>query len=462
MSPAPPPTWSLRLHLALFVGALTLLGLALLLPHPAVEVAEDEQRRLAPAPELSWSTLESGAFAEAIEAYLADHFPARANFMAAHFWLKERRGRRDPRIALYEPSSSVDDDLPPIEAWAPSAELHEELDHLDPIIDLDVTEGIDDPDDPDEPLDPTSAHKEGGILIVDGRALQLFTGGPRGARAYASILNDYEAALRDRVRVYSIIVPTAQTFYLPQKYAHFSRPEPPNIRATYDLMAPGVLTIDAHAALKPHAREYIYFRTDHHWTALGAYYAYIAFCQAAGLEPIALDAMERRRKDNFRGSLYRLTRDSALGAAPDHVDYWLPPVDVRVTRYTPDMQRVAIQGPLIRERGAGYGVFLGGDFPLIVAKTDVNPGRRALLIKNSYGNPFAVYLAAHFERLLIVDYRYFNGSVLDLIRDHEVTDLIVLNGAITANARFHAARIGWVMDAGKRSRRARRRAAPAP
>src|SRR5690606_12573502 len=129
---------------------------------------------------------------------------------------------------------------------------------------------------------------------------------------------------------------------------------------------PGVTTIDVVAALRAHAGEYIYFRSDHHWTGLGAYYAYRAFCAAAGLEPLELSAMEARRREGFRGSLYRFTRDSQLGKSPDHVDYWLPPVEVSVARYGAKMVRVPIKGPLIRERGAHYGVFLGGDMPLIV------------------------------------------------------------------------------------------------
>ena len=475
-APAAPRAWALALSVGFFVAALSALGLALLLGGGRGEVDPDEQRRLAPRPAFSWPALAAGEYTAALEAYVADHFPWRDRLLGVHFWLAAHRGPRDERVAFYDVPVGVDDDLDPLADGAGEAALLEGLDALglmsdeddrdvlpDLDLDLDLDPGADpaDPDaaadaDPEGPSATGPARREGGILVVDGRAMQLFSGGPRGARAYARAVNAYEEALRGRARVYSLIVPTAQTFYLPREYARHGHPEPPNIRATYARMAPGVVKVDVLAALRAHVDEYIYFRTDHHWTALGAYYAYVAFCEAAGLRPIPLAAMDRRRKDGFRGSLYRFTRDSALGRDPDYVDYWSPPGEVKVVRYTREGLRVSIGGPLLRERGAGYGVFLGGDFPRIVATTAAGTGRRALLVKNSYGNPFAVFLAPHFDELVIVDYRYFDGSVLDLVRDHQITDVILLNGTITANARFHSARVAWVLDGGERSRKARR------
>ena len=93
-----------------------------------------------------------------------------------------------------------------------------------------------------------------------------------------------------------------------------------------------------------------------------------------------------------------------------------------------------------------YGVFLGGDHPLMVVHGSQGAGRRALLIKNSYGNPFAVYLVEHFETVVIVDYREYEGKVVDLVEEHQITDVIVFNGAITANATSHISALSRILD----------------
>lgn len=471
---SPSPRWAMIANVALFLAALAILGAALLALPKEGAIADDEQRALAPAPTLSLSGLVDGSYTDAVEAYIADHFPARDAFLAAHFWMAEHRGLRDEEVAFYDVAVGADDDLAPIDEWEALAGAGADAEALgegegEAIAAASVgavTEASVDGDGDgeagllaeDEAAGP--ARRASGILVVGGRALQLFTGGPAGARGYARSINAYAKALRGQVRVVSMIAPTAQTFYLPKAYARFGKPEPPNIKATYGMIASDVVKVDLVAALAPHKGEYIFFRTDHHWTGLGAYYAYEALCRALGLRPVPLGGMKRRQKPGFRGSLARLTRDSNLELAADDVEYWLPPTPVKVVRYDRAMERHAIKGPLVRERGAGYGVFLGGDFPLIVATTEARTGRRALLVKNSLGNPLAVYLASHYDELVIVDYRYFNGSVLDLIRDHAIDDVIILNGTITANARFHSARVGWVLDGGKaaRARRARAKA----
>ena len=93
----------------------------------------------------------------------------------------------------------------------------------------------------------------------------------------------------------------------------------------YSKMAPNIVTVDAYAKLRNHTDEYIYFRTDHHWTQLGAYYAYTAFCEAAGFEAVPLEDFETGRYDNFVGSMYTFTKgypqSDVLKNNPDYLDY---------------------------------------------------------------------------------------------------------------------------------------------
>lgn len=297
---------------------------------------------------------------------------------------------------------------------------------------------------PDDPRQYQEVVKVDGILVADGRAMQLFTGSPNGARHYARVVNQYADRLKGKVDIYSLIVPTAQTFYLPESWVGKVREEPANISATYKLLDRSIHTVDVVGSLRGHEAENIYFRTDHHWTGLAAYYAYTEFCKVAGLRPIKLDPANKRTISPYRGSLYRYAKATKQHGA-DLLEYWLPTANVKVERLSSDGKKSS-SGVLLKQSSKGYGVFLGGDSPLLIAHSSSSSGRRALLIKNSYGNPFAVYLAEHFETLVIVDYRKFEGSVLDLIDQHAITDLIFINGAITANAKSHVGQIEGLLD----------------
>ena len=138
------------------------------------------------------------------------------------------------------------------------------------------------------------------------------------------------------------------------------------------------------------------------------------------------------------GSFYRATKDPTLLKSADEVEYWLPPVSYEAFRYIGPEQKTPVKATFIDEKADGYLVFLGADPPLMIARTSVKNGKRAILIKNSYGNAFAPFLLPHFEELIVVDYRYYERSVAELVRSHAITDIIILGATLTANSWLHA------------------------
>jgi hypothetical protein len=138
--------------------------------------------------------------------------------------------------------------------------------------------------------------------------------------------------------------------------------------------------------------------------------------------------------------MHRFTQSKVLKAVPDAIDYWLPAV-----AYTGWRNRSLNEAPrpatFIVERQKNYAVFLGGDDPQLTATTAVKNGRRALLVKNSYGNAFAPFLLHHFEEVVVVDYRYYDRSLAALIKARGITDVILQNATVTANTRGHTARL---------------------
>jgi hypothetical protein len=184
----------------------------------------------------------------------------------------------------------------------------------------------------------------------------------------------------------------------------------------------------------------VYFKTDHHWTGLGAYYAYVAFCNKAGLTALSLSQMTQKMKSPYLGSLYWDTRDERLKENADSVYYWKIPNAFKAFMYTKGAQTKARPGSLYAEHASGansYGVFLGGDYPMVRIDSDVKNGRKVVIVKNSYGNPFSTYFPAHFEQTFIVDYRYYDFNLLDLIEKNGITDVVFINGVFSANTSWH-------------------------
>lgn len=112
--------------------------------------------------------------------------------------------------------------------------------------------------------------------------------------------------------MYVLLAPTRIAFYGPEEYRTGSHYQPDGIKIAYDALDPSVTSIDAYSELSRHTDDYIYFRTDHHWTARGAYYAYEAFCETTGLTCKPLSAHKTDRLDGFVGSMYRYTQSESL------------------------------------------------------------------------------------------------------------------------------------------------------
>jgi hypothetical protein len=121
--------------------------------------------------------------------------------------------------------------------------------------------------------------------------------------------------------------------YLPERYSGVSAPQKPNIDQIYGNLLPQIGKVQLYDTLQAHKDEYIYFRSDHHWTALGAYYAYQQFCGVAGFDAVPLEKMEKRTISEFLGSLYSQTQDSKLMEHPDYVDYYIVPQSYSAVSY---------------------------------------------------------------------------------------------------------------------------------
>ncbi|MDR2670421.1 MAG: hypothetical protein LBC26_01705, partial [Oscillospiraceae bacterium] len=222
----------------------------------------------------------------------------------------------------------------------------------------------------------------------------------------------------------------------------------------YGQLAPGVRTVDAHAALSRHTDEYIFFRTDHHWTALGAYYAYTAFCESAGLSYRDISEFTTGVYENFVGSMYGFTakypQSRVLRDNPDSLTYYLPIVPSTETVYSAGRLEDGRTAPVVAKSVSDtyenkYVCFIDGDNPLSVIRSENGSGRSIVVIKESYGNAFIPFLTSHYETIYIVDPRHVNGkgqpglNLLELVRTQDIDDVLFINYPFFINSAGYCA-----------------------
>src|SRR5688572_8506354 len=165
--------------------------------------------------------------------------------------------------------------------------------------------------------------KKGAVFIFKNRGFEIFSGGASMGKAYADVINMYSRLKVPGLKIYNLIIPNGFEFEITEPYKDKAKPAKEAINAIYAAEDPEIIKVDPVDETRKHRTEYIYFNTDHHWTSLGAYYAYRSFCAAAGLTPVSLDTVPSKVKPNFLGFFYRLTRSSVLKNNPDSVRYYL-------------------------------------------------------------------------------------------------------------------------------------------
>ena len=176
----------------------------------------------------------------------------------------------------------------------------------------------------------------------------------------------------------------------------------------------GAETVDLRAVLAAHADEAIYYRTDHHWTTLGAYYGYAALGGALGYTPLPLDAYrERVASEDFYGTAW-----SSSGFAwvkPDRISAYAEQGGAAITNYpngAPEPGRLYAEEYL--ERVDQYSYFYGGNTPLVKIETG-NAGEKLLVVRDSYMDSLSPFLFPHFSEIHILDLRYYKASLAEYI-----------------------------------------------
>lgn len=190
--------------------------------------------------------------------------------------------------------------------------------------------------------------------------------------------------------------------------------------------------IDVYHALQEHAQEPIYYRTDHHWTSLGAYYGFLVWADSVGRFPYPYDVNGMKTvSENFQGTLQsRINVDWTK----DSIQYF-PETEKKAVSVTYDFADTAdsLYAPDYLDTKNQYGFFLNDNHAFIEIHTGYNPGKTLFVIKDSYANSLIPLLTAHYENIYVVDLRYFNGKLFQLMEQYEPEqgmDVLVLYDCI--------------------------------
>lgn len=244
-------------------------------------------------------------------------------------------------------------------------------------------------------------------------AIGAFCRNQTGVKCYLMLVPDAASVQREKLPAYAPVADQAEQ--LEEIRSYLEKKENP------------VTEIPLYEMLREHREESLYYRTDHHWTTLGARYAYQSAAGQMGL-PGAENGEEKKLypvSDSFQGTL---AARSGYRVPDDTIEvYWPDQKEELVVTYVQEQTKSAslYAAEKLKTRDK-YGMFLNGNHPLTEIRTMASTGRKLLLIKDSYANCFVPFLTGDFEEIVLVDPRYYYDSAEKLMKQYGFTDVLFL------------------------------------
>ena len=365
------------------------LVIGIVLPQDS-NIKEKENREPAPMPELNRETVFSGKFASDFEAYLSDRVAFRSVFMDIATKIDTIKGVKTNYGRLVTTTKDLG----------------------------------------------TGNQGENYLLVMPDRVMEVFKKEQTAQQAYVDAMQLYAEALPKNIRMFSMLIPTQIEF---DKQAA-SDSEKKVIDSIYNSMPQRITPIPVYEALQKHTDEYIYFRTDHHWTQLGAFYGYTAFSETAWQKPHLLSDYAKHEQSGFLGYLYNQANDPALMEHADTIEWFTKGENLAVKgkamengeliEYPSKLYALPAENEPVK-----YSLFMGGDHPFAEIKTKNKNGKTLLVMKDSYANALLPFLTELYETVLVIDPRNFHSTVTALTEEYTINDFLIVNYVFTTT--FH-------------------------
>ena len=380
-------------------------------------VSETEKRELAKFPDFSVDAFLSGEYFSDVTAWYADTYPGREGLIGFNQAIRSLFGIRTVQIIPSNPGVTPSPSNP-----------------------SSGTNG---------PLDNTPIEKLGSVYVKGNTAYELYGENRANSERYAALIAKAAAQLEGVSTVYGMVVPLSSSVNLSEKELdRVNASDAADAIARMYAGMSGVKTVNIYDTLRAHNSEYLYFRTDHHWTALGAYYTYTEFCGAAGLAPIPLDARQKHEFEGFLGTLYAdAGNPPKLAQTPDVVEAWVPngTNDIYITdrngvrsRYRGGVVRTDTDS-FYQNAASKYNCFIMGDNPLSeIHNESITDGSSIIVVKESFGNALVPFLVDHYEYVYVVDYRYFTSvthkTLAEFAKEKSCPTVLFINNLTATSA----------------------------
>ncbi len=430
-----------------------------------------EKRDLTEFPELNAEAYFSGEYTENVGNWFSDTVPFRDELTQMSTAIRDLRGFKKDGISLHGVTTKTESDtssggVTPEKPDKPQSKPQTTT----PVLTLPQEPETETPTDsvPTEPVQSEETSTEGnheiapveqhineddavnitnnGIAVVGNRALMLYGGSFSVGEKYAGVINKYKEVLGDDVNVYSMVIPTSCEFYSPPSVQEYCGSQLDNINHVIEFLRDDVKAVDVYSTLAEHTDEDIYLRTDHHWAALGAYYAAKEFAAVAGVPFEELTEYDMRVVRDYVGTMYAYSDyDTALKNSPEDFCYYVPKnVDYTTTYYNYILDGGKIVGAdepfesgfFIKYsdgNSMAYCTYMGGDAKIVHVSSNAGTGRKLAILKDSYGNALPQFLFGSFDDIYVIDMRYFTHNIVDYFNENGITDVLFANNA------FHAA-----------------------
>lgn len=240
---------------------------------------------------------------------------------------------------------------------------------------------------------------------------------------YNFLLRHVEELGEDRISV--MMIPSSSEI-LKDKLPTYANPynQEHLIQSIYDSLPKGI-TIDINGLLKEKSKEYIYYRTDHHWTSLGAYYSYLKWANHMGIQALLEDDFNVTIASNdFYGTIHSKVN---MNVKPDTIHLYEIKEDMEYELEFNQMEKSTSLFDRKQLEGKDkYSVYLGGNNALVEIESKLENDKRVLVIKDSYAHSFLPFLVNHYEETHVIDLRYYNGSIDEYMEENNITDILVL------------------------------------
>ncbi len=275
----------------------------------------------------------------------------------------------------------------------------------------------------------TGVANEGRLVLYDGYIMEMFSENKESEAKYADALNSLRAGLPADVKMYSMLIPTALEFSDPA-YRSAQDSQKDAIDFVNSNLS-GVFPVDAYQSILASDKDSLYFKTDHHWTADGAYCAYTKFMEMSGGVPVLKTDFPRKENGNFYGSLYLKAKSQITQQQEDTIYYYdiTEKNDISIKMRAEDnVTEYGHSAPVFSTDKNNYLLFFGGDNPLMEITNNSNPdGKTVIVIKDSYANAFLPWLTASSSKVIVIDPRSFGGSVKEEVERYGADEVLVLN-----------------------------------